>query len=72
MMKIPLQQTNKTIDSTLSLKFYLPEPSVVPSMECIPPTNDNLDIYWYDVVDIYAVILRTAFIHEGSYKYDIV
>ena len=29
-------------------------------------------INWYDVVDIYAVRLRTAFIHEGFYKYDIV
>ena len=64
--------TKKTIDSTSSLKFYLSEPSVIPSMECIPPTNDDLDIYWYDVVDIYAIRLRTTFIHEGFYKYDIV
>ena len=64
--------TNKTIDSTSSLKFYLPELRVVPSMECIPPTNDDLDIYWYNVVDIYAVRLRSSFIHEGFYKYDIV
>ena len=41
-------------------------------MDCVPPTNNDLDIYWYDVVDIYAVRLRTAFIQEGFYKYDIV
>ena len=36
--------TNKTINSTLSLKSDLPEPNVVPSMDCKPPTNDDLDI----------------------------